>query len=349
MIANGFKRSLYDSCVYIKFVDGSPIYLLLYVDDMLIAAKSKIDIANLKAQLSSEFEMKDLGATKKILGMEITRDRKSGLLFLSQHGYIQKVLRHFNMHDSKPVSTPIAPHFKLSSSRSPSTDPDFEYMSKVPYSSAVGSLMYAMVCSRPDLSYAMSLVSRYMTNPGKEHWNAVKWIFRYLRGTSNACLQFDRIRKGLVGYVDSDFATDLDRRRSLTSYVFTVGGCAVSWRACLQPTVAQSITEAEYIAVCDACKEAVWLKGLYAELSGDTSCIDLFYDSQSAIYLTKDQMFHERTKHIDVKYHYVREVIIKDRLKVPKISTHDNPTDMMTKSVPVAKFELCSSLVGIIV
>jgi hypothetical protein len=111
MIANGFKRSFYDSCVYIKFVDGSPIYLLLYVDDMLIAAKSKIDISNLKAHLSSEFEMKDLGAAKKILGMEITRDKKSGLLFLSQHCYIQKVLHHFNMHDSKPVSTPIAPHF----------------------------------------------------------------------------------------------------------------------------------------------------------------------------------------------------------------------------------------------
>jgi hypothetical protein len=174
MIANSFKRSLYHSCVYIKFIDVSPIYLLLYVDGMLIAAKSKIDIVNLKAQLSSEFEMKDLGAAKKILGIEITRDRKYGLLFLSQHCYIHKVIRRFNMHDSKPVSTPIAPHFKLSSSQSPSTDSEFEYMSKVPYSSVVGSLMYAMVCSRSDLSYAMSSVSRYMTNPGKEHWNVVK-------------------------------------------------------------------------------------------------------------------------------------------------------------------------------
>ncbi|WVZ49078.1 LOW QUALITY PROTEIN: hypothetical protein U9M48_000459 [Paspalum notatum var. saurae] len=347
MIANGFKRSQYDSCVYIKFVDGSPIYLLLYVDDMLIAAKSKVDIANLKAQLSSEFEMKDLGAAKKILGMEISRDRNSSLLFLSQHSYIQKVLRRFNMHDSNHTS--IASHFKLSSSQCPSTDSDFEYMSRIPYSSAVGSLMYAMVCSRPDLSYAMSLVSRYMANPGKEHWNAVKWILRYLRGTSDACLQFGRNREGLVGYVDSDHAADLDKRRSLTGYVFTVGGCAVSWRACLQSTVALSTTEAEFIAVCDACKEAVWLKGLYAEFSGDTSCINLFCDSQSAIHLTKDQMFHERTKHIDVKYHYVREVVAEGRLKVCKISTHDNPADMMTKSVPVAKFELCSSLVGIIV
>ncbi|WVZ96798.1 LOW QUALITY PROTEIN: hypothetical protein U9M48_042389 [Paspalum notatum var. saurae] len=307
---------------------------------MLIAAKSKVDIANLKAQLSSEFEMKDLGAAKKILGMEISRDRNSSLLFFSQHSYIQKVFRRFNMHDLKPVSTPIASHFKLSSSQYPSTDSDFEYMSRIPYSSAVGSLMYAMVCSRPDLSYATSLVSRYMANPGKEHWNAVKWILRYLRGTSDAYLQFGRNREGLV-YVNSEHAADLDKRRSRQVMcsqledVLSVGGFS---------TVALSTTEAEFIAICDACKEAVWLKGLYAEFSGDTSCINLFCDSQSAIHLTKDQMFHERTKHIDVKYHYVREVVAEDRLKVYKISTHDNPADMMTKPVPVAKFELCSSL-----
>src|SRR5680860_512667 len=122
------------------------------------------EITMLKRQLSSEFEMKDLGPAKKILGMEISRDRKSRLLFLSQENYIKKVLHRFNMHDAKSVSTPIAPHFKLSALQCPSYDKDIEYMSRVPYSSAVGSLMYAMVCSRPDLSYAMSLVSRYMAN-----------------------------------------------------------------------------------------------------------------------------------------------------------------------------------------
>jgi hypothetical protein len=154
---------------------------------------------------------------------------------------------------------------------------------------------------------------------------------------------------GLVGYVDSDYAVDLDKRRSLTGYVFTVGGCAVSWRATLQDVPAQSTTEAEYMAISEACKEAVWLKGLFAELCGDDSCIKLFCDSQSAIYLTKDQMFHERTKHIDIKYHYVRHVVAQDKLQVCKISTHDNPADMMTKSVPIAKFKLCLSLVGITV
>ncbi|CAN1802350.1 Retrovirus-related Pol polyprotein from transposon TNT 1-94 [Linum perenne] len=220
-------------------------------------------------------------------------------------------------------------------------------MSRVPYSSAVGSLMYAMVCSRPDLSHALSVVSRYMANPGREHWQAVQWIFRYLRGTSKACLQFGKSRNGLVGYVDADYGGDLDSRRSLTGFVFTIGGCAVSWKASLQSSPALSTTEAEYMAVCEACKEAVWLKGLYAEFPGDSSCITIFCDSQSAICLTKDQMYHERSKHIDVRYHYIRWVIAEGKVKVTKISTHDNPADMMTKAVPAAKFELCSSLVGI--
>nr|ABA96191.1 retrotransposon protein, putative, Ty1-copia subclass [Oryza sativa Japonica Group] len=268
MLSHGFKRSEFDSCVYIKFVNGSPIYLLLYVDDMLIAAKSKEQITALKKQLSSEFDMKDLGVAKKILALQCA-----------------------------------------------STDEDVEYMSRVPYSSAVGSLMYAMVCSRPDLSHAMSLVSRYMANPGKEHWKAVQWIFRYLKGIADACLKFGRTDKGLVGYVDSDFAADLDKRRSLTGYVFTIGSCAMSWKATLQPVVAQSTTEAEYMAIAEACKESVWLKGLFAELCGVDSCINLFCDSQSAICLTKDQMFHERTKHIDIKYHYVRDVVAQSKLK----------------------------------
>jgi ATP-binding cassette subfamily B (MDR/TAP) protein 1 len=158
------------------------------------------------------------------------------------------------MPDAKKVTTPIAPHFKLSATQCPVTNEDIEYMSRVPYSSAFGSLMYAMVCSRPDLSYAMSLVSRYMANPGKENWKVVQWIFKYLRGTSKACLKFGRTGKGLVGYVDSDYAADLDKKRSLTSYVFTVGDCAVSWRATLQPVVAQSTTKGEYMAIVEACR-----------------------------------------------------------------------------------------------
>jgi hypothetical protein len=194
---------------------------------MLIAGKSMKKTTALKAQLSHEFDMKDLCAAKKILGMEIIRDRKSGLLSLSQKNYIEKVLHRFNMHNAKPVNTPLAPHFKLSTKHCDESYDDLEYMSKIPYPSIVGSLMYAMVCSRPDLSHAMSVVSRYMANPSREHWKVVQWIFIYLRGSSNACLYFSKSGDGLFGYVDSDYASDL-ARRSPSRYVFTVGGCAVS-------------------------------------------------------------------------------------------------------------------------
>ena len=154
IIGRKYTKSKYDHCVYLhKLQDGSFIYLLLYVDDMLIASRSHTEIEKLKTQLNREFEMKDLGEAKKILGMEISKDRKLGRLCLSQKEYLRKVLKRFGMNEkSKPVSTPLAPHFKLSASMSPKNDAEREYMSKVPYASAVGSLMYAMVCMRPDIS-----------------------------------------------------------------------------------------------------------------------------------------------------------------------------------------------------
>ena len=167
--------------------------------------------------------MKELGAAKKILSMEIRRDRQAGKLFLSQQRYIQKVLDRFNMNDCKLVSTPLAAHFKLSSDLCPDTKEDMKYMSHVPYANAIGSLMYAMICTRPDLAYVVSMVSRYMHNPGKKHWSAVKWIFRYLKGTSHVGLVFDKklaTTDNVVGYVDSDYAGDLDRRRSLRLHLY---------------------------------------------------------------------------------------------------------------------------------
>ena len=140
---------------------------------MLIAAKDRGEIDRVKVQLSREFEMKDLGVTKKILGMEISRDRKASVLHLSQRGYIEKILSRFNMMNAKPVSTPLASHFRLSSSLSPQSEEEINYVMKVPYSSAVGSFMYFMICIHPDLAYTVSVVSRFMANPGKEHWKVV--------------------------------------------------------------------------------------------------------------------------------------------------------------------------------
>ncbi|KAF2314833.1 hypothetical protein GH714_036850 [Hevea brasiliensis] len=199
------------------------------------------------------------GAAKKIWGMEITRHRSVGKLFLSQQAYVEKVLKRFNMNNAKPVTVPFAAHFKLSANMSPKTDEDIEHMSCVPYLSTVGSIMYAMVCTHPDISHAVSVVSRYMTCLGKEHWQAVKLILRYLKGTTDVGLTFNRVKMSdsVVGYMDSNFARDLDKRRSLTGYLFTLFRSAISWKATLQAIVALSTIEAEYIALAEAVKEVL--------------------------------------------------------------------------------------------
>ena len=183
---NSFQICSYDCCVYHKDLrDGGKIYPLVYIDDMLITCKHMDQIDELKKQLKNAFEMKDLGATKKILGVELLRDSKKGILKLSQHCYIKKVLERFEMVDSKPVQTPLSAHFRLSCNQCPRIEDEKAEMSTTPYSSAVGCLMYAMVLTRSDISHAVNVVSRYMANPGKEHWKIVKWILRYLSGTAD--------------------------------------------------------------------------------------------------------------------------------------------------------------------
>ncbi|KAH9752632.1 hypothetical protein KPL71_014771 [Citrus sinensis] len=329
-----FTRSEHDHCVYFRrLLDKAFIYLLLYVNDMLISSKNRDEIERLKKQLASEFKMKDLGDAQRILGMEIRRDKKNGSVWLTQKSYLKKVLKRLGMDDkTKPVCTSLAPHFKLSSSLCPRSQEERDYMARVPYASAVGSLIYAMVCTRPDISQAVSMVSRYMHNPGINQWLAVKWILRYLYGTVDVGLLFKNdCGQQCVGYCDSDFAGDLDKRRSTTGYVFTLGGGPVSWRSILQSIIALSTMEAEYMAVTEAVKEALWLKGLLGDLGVIQENIAVFCDNQSAIFLAKNQTYHARTKHIDVKYHYVREIIESGVVLLRKIDTKDNPSDMLTK------------------
>ncbi|KAE8654354.1 Retrovirus-related Pol polyprotein from transposon TNT 1-94 [Hibiscus syriacus] len=313
MIKICYNRCEYDYCVYVKSLDdGSFIFLLLYVDDMLITAKNMDDVISLKTLLSQEFDMKDLGTVKKILGMEICRDRDSRKLWLSQRGYVEKMLERFAMSSTKlmssakPVSTPLANHFKLSSEQCPKTNKEAEDMAKVPYSNAVGWLMYAMVCTHLDLAHVVSQVCKYMSKPGKQHWEAVKWIFRYLKGTVGHEIVFGSQRDNplVVGYVDSDYAGDLDNRRSTTGYVFTLGGGPICWKSTVQYVVALSTTEAEYMAAIEAAKEALWLTGLVKELGVQQG---------------------------GVQFHKIRELVASGEVLLQKVHTDENATDMFTK------------------
>ena len=254
------------------------------------------------------------------------------------------------MSNSKPVVTPTNPQFKLSIDQCPSTDVERTYMNSIPYANIVGSLMYAMVCTRPDIAYAVSLVSRYMANPGKAHWQALKWILRYINGSLNRVLIYggalgEDSKAAVEGYVDSDYAGCMDSRKSISGYVFTMFGTAISWKATLQKVVALSTTEAEYIALTEAVKEALWLEGFAKELKLQGQGITVKCDSQSAIHLSKNSAYHERTKHIDVRLHFVRGVIERGEVQVLKVSTDHNAADMITKTLPSCKFFHCMQLI----
>lgn len=234
-----FVRSEHDQCVYTR--EGSTtdsVYLLLYVDDILIASKSMSEIKKLKSELSYEFEMKDLGAARRILGMDIFRDRENGVIRLSQTEYLKKVVSNFRMAEEKVSMTPIGAHFKLAAVKERD---EFLNTEKFPYCSAVGSMMYAMVGSRPDLAYGIGLVSRYMSKPGEIHWEAIKWLLKYINGTVNLQAHSTKSKEFKIqGFSNSDYAGDLDKKRSTSGYVFTVGDNVVSWKSQLQQVVALS-------------------------------------------------------------------------------------------------------------
>lgn len=310
MLENGYDRCDADHCCYYKRFDKSYLILLLYVDDMLIAGADASEMDKLKKQLSERFSTKDLGEAKQILGMRIELEKATRKLYLSQANYIQNVLGRFNMDDSKPMSVPLDSHFKLSKKESPSSKEKRAQMMKIPYVSAIGSIMYAMVCTRPDIAQAVGVVSRFMGDLGKQHWEAVKWVLRYLKGTMDKALCIYGQNVELVGYVDADLASnDLDGRRSTTGYVFTYGGTAKSWNSKLQKVVALSTTEAEYVAVTEASKEMVWSHNFLGELGNEHNNGTIYSDSQSAIFLAKNSAFHSRTKHIELKYHYIHHLL----------------------------------------
>jgi hypothetical protein len=348
MTEHGYSRCHSDHCVYFKRLEnGSYIILLLYVDDMLVVGSNMQYINVLKNKLANSFVMKYLGVAKKILGMRITIDKKNRKSTLSQGEYTEKVLERFRMQNAKSVNTPLSSHLKLTKEMCPKTHEDIEYMSRVPYSSAVGSLMYAMVCTRPDIAHAMGVVSRYMNNLGKEHWEEVKWILRYLRGTATHALCFGGSDTFLQGYVDSYMVGDKDNRRSTTGYVFTIGGTTVSWISKLQKVVLLSTTEAEYVASTKASKEMIWLERFMEELGKKQENNRLYYDSESTIHIAKNSTFHSNTKHIQLRYHFIRSALEDRHLKLEKIHTSQNPIDMLTKGVTREKLSSCSVSIGL--
>ncbi|UYV82101.1 LIG1, partial [Cordylochernes scorpioides] len=304
VVSHNFKTSDADPCIFIGTHNDSNVILALYVDDGIILSKDKEAIAIIMDELEHAFEITS-GSVNFFVGLQIEQSEDRASIFIHQSSYIDKILSKFNMADCIPASVPMDPSVILTKQDCP-TPEQKEKMPKFPFREAVGSLMFASCVSRPDITYAVSQVSKFLEYPGPAHCTTVKNIFRYLKGTPHMGILFTG-QDQLVGYSDSDFARDVDSRKSTTGYAFMMNGGTVSWASQRQPIIALSTTESEYIAACSAAKELIWIRRLLQGIGCDiTKETELYIDNQAAIKLVENPVFHKRTKHIDVRYHFIR-------------------------------------------
>jgi hypothetical protein len=273
---------------------------------------------------------------------------------MSQEKYIDNLLSKFNLSDVKSTKTPFDPGCSLSKEMCPVTEEEKTLASKQPYRELVGSLMYLMVCTRPDIAFAICQLSRYGSNHGSGHWSALMHVIRYVKGTKSLGITF-RGNSGLYPslFSDASFASDKDSRRSVSGYISYVGGGPISWKSKLQSTTALSTCESEYIALCSAAQEAVHLRCLFQELvpSVDGSVmgapIVVFEDNKATIDISKNPCLHEKQKHVEVKYHYVRECVLERRILVQYLRTDLMLADVLTKAVQINTWmKLISQLMG---
>ena len=318
----------------------------LYVDDVLLTGPFSEGIQRIKDALHAKFKMTDMGACSYYLGMTVFRDRANRTLRLGQSAHIERFLRHHGMWESKPQSTPME-----TTSRPLPAEEGYVASTDLrqTYQSAVGSLMYAMLGTRPDIAFAVSVVSRFSSNPTEAHYASVKRIFRYLRSTVTWHLTYRGSLQDLIGYTDSDWAGDHATRKSTSGYVYNLGSGAISWSSKRQATVALSTCEAEYIGQTQAAKEAVWLKGLLNEIrpEGGLQTVIIYGDNQGAIALAKNPLHHGRAKHIDIQHHWVRGQISDGYIDLQYVATDKQVADGLTKALCRDKFESFRALLGL--
>ena len=345
-----YKQSTADQCIYYKTeMIGNKavvVFIGVYVDDTIFMSNDKAVLDAEKAKISSKFAMDDRGEIHFILGMEVRRDRAKKIITISQKSYLESILSRFGMKDCNPVSTPVETGKRFNNLSEGEETVDIKL-----YQAAIGSLNYAAIATRPDLSLAVGLLSQHMVSPGKEHWSGVKRVLRYIKGTLDFGLRFEASVPEdfkLSGFSDADWAGCGETRKSTSGQIFKMGNCAISWRSRKQSIVALSTTEAEYVALCEAAQEAVWLRRLLSDIgfSQNTPTV-VFEDNQGAISLSQNPKDHSRTKHIDIKYHYIRERVAAKEIAVQHCATGDMTADTLTKGLPKPAYENCRAGMGV--
>ena len=341
----GFTRSECDPALYHRVTDQGTITLFLYVDDLLLFGSDLKLLEQVKGMLSKKFKMKDLGEVSYYLGMQVSRNDKG--IFVSQQRYIEVMLEKYGLSDANPVETPLPHKFNVHAhdvDRVVSGDKVKEYQSMV------GSLMYASTTTHPEIAYAVLQLSKVQASPRLYHLKVAKRVMKYLKGVMHEGILFpsggDTLQ--LVGYSDADYAGDKASCHSHSGYVFCINGAAISWKSQKQPVVALSTTESEYISLCKGVQEAVWLKRLLAELGHEQKGgVPMFVDNQSAIALAQNACLHGRTKHMQVRWHFIREMVEAGKVAVRWCPTLQQAADVLTKPLPEEGHKTCMKLMGI--
>jgi len=311
--------------------------LLLYVDDVLIAAEHTETINGIRDALKNKWKWSDIGTATYILGLKLERHQPSRTISISQQGYIQRVLERFGMQEAKTCATPL---YDAIMRRQEDTIKE-EKQRKTLYQQIVGSLMWCAMSARPDIVFAVGYLSRFSSNPSEQHLKAAKRTLAYLKGTIDKVLTLGQLgnENSLIGYCDADYAGDMETRRSTTGYCFKLLGSTISWTSIRQSTVATSTCEAEYMALAEAAKEAIWLSRMLQELGfiKNNQSTQLYCDNQGALALAGNPAHHKRSKHIDIRYHYIREMMDNGHITIHHVGTNDQAADMLTKPLKDVK------------
>jgi len=332
----GFTRCISEQAVYIRGTGKTNLILGVYVDDLIVTGEEPSEIRKFKQQMTAEFEMSDLGLLSFYLGIEV--DQEKEFLTIKQAGYAKKVLAQFGMGDCNPTKYPMEPGMKLHA------DKQGERTDATNYRRIIGCLRY-LLHTRPDLAFSVGVASRFMEKPTVMHLKAVKQILRYLKGTIDLGLVYTQEGKPevITGYSDSDLAADVVGRRSTGGMAFYLNDSLITWCSHKQKTVALSSCESEFMAATAAAMQALWLRSLLAELTGrKKEAVTLYVDNNSAIALMKNSVFHGRSKHIDTKYHFIRECVERGQIVVRRVCTNVQRAHALTKPLPACSLATSS-------
>jgi ribonuclease HI len=354
-LKEGYKNDSICPCIFMKRSGKEFAIIVVYVDDINIIGTPE-ELPKAIDCLKKEFEMKDLGKTKFCLGLQI--EYLNGGILVHKEAYTTKVLKHFYMDKSHPLSTPMVVRFldvKKDLFR-PQEEGEEILGPEVPYLSAIGALIYLANNTRPDISFSVNLLARYSSTPTQRHWNGIKHVLRYLRGTMDMGLFYPKVTKlELIGYTDAGYLSDPHHGRSQTGYLFTSGETTISWRSVKQTITTTSSNHAELLALHEASRECVWLRSLIQHIqkncglsSGKMDATIIYEDNTACIAQLKEGYIKgDRTKHISPKFFFTHDLQKNGDVNIQQIRSCDNLADVFTKSLPSKVFEKLVSRIGL--